>query len=126
VELRTEVISAGRLVAAERARIEPRKRDVSMLARMGEFRTWATFYICRAGVDTKRWLELESELREKAGLWSARSEALWGVSALVADGVVVRCLARSGRDVLAGLQAMWKTAQWQLYGRAVIVPRKVN
>jgi urease accessory protein len=126
VELRTDVIAAGRLVAAERARVEPRKRDVSVVARMGEFRTWATFYICCAGVDTKRWLELEAGLREIAALWSARSEALWGVSALVTDGVVVRCLARNGREVLAGLQAMWKTAKWKLYGRAAMVPRKVN
>jgi hypothetical protein len=51
---------------------------------------------------------------------------LWGASALVRDGVVVRCLARGGREVTAGLQEMWKTAKWTLYGRAAIVPRKVS
>lgn len=126
VGLRSDLTVTGKLVAAERIRLEPRRRKIALLARMGEFRTWATFYICRAGVNASRWLALEAELREIAAMSTSRAEALWGVSALVSDGVVVRCVAQSGRDVVPGLQAMWRAAKWKLYGRAAIVPRKVN
>jgi len=126
VDLRSDLTVAGKLVAAERVRLEPGRRKMPLLARMGEFRTWATFYICRAGVDASRWLALEAELREIAAMSSSRAEALWGVSALVSDGVVVRCVARSGREVMPGLQAMWKAAKWKLYRRAAVMPRKVN
>jgi urease accessory protein len=126
VELTTDLTVEGKLVAAERVRLEPGKRRIASLPRMGEFRTWATLYVCRAGVDAARWLEVERELREIAAELSLKSGALWGVSTLVRDGVGVRCLARSGREVLAGLQEFWKAAKWKLYGRATIVPRKMN
>jgi urease accessory protein len=126
LELRSDLTVAGKLVAAERVRLEPSRRKMALLARMGEYRTWATFYICRAGIDAAQWLAIEAELREIAALSGARAETLWGVSALVSDGVVVRCVARSGRDVVPGLHAMWKAAKWKLYGRTAIMPRKVH
>jgi urease accessory protein len=55
-----------------------------------------------------------------------RGEILWGVSSLVAHGLVVRCLARGGREVLPGLQAIWRSAKRHLYDREAIPPRKVN
>jgi len=44
----------------------------------------------------------------------------------VAHGLAVRCLARHGREVMPGLQAVWSTAKLHLYGQAAIPPRKVN
>jgi urease accessory protein len=126
VELRSDLRVAGKLVSAERMRLEPSRRRISLLARMGEFRTWGTLYVCRAGLDAACWLAMEAELREIGALWSSRAEALWGVSTLVSDGVVVRCVARSGREVMPGLQAMWRAAKWKLYGREAVMPRKVN
>jgi urease accessory protein len=126
VELKTDLVADRRLVAAERVRLEPRSRGMMSLARMGAFRTWATFYICRAGVKAAVWMELERELREMAALWGEGERALCGVSTLTAHGLMVRCLARRGRDLLPGLQAIWGAAKKRLYGRAAIAPRKVN
>jgi urease accessory protein len=126
VELKTDVRACGRLIAAERVRLEPRKRELASLARLGAYRTWAAFYICREGLGVSRWLAMESELREILQLLNRREEALWSVSTLTAHGVVVRCVAKRGRDVLAGLRCAWCAAKWRLYGREAVMPRKVN
>src|SRR5215831_13382149 len=44
VEMKTEIFAAGRLIAAERVRLEPKSRALDSLARLGEFRYWVTFY----------------------------------------------------------------------------------
>jgi urease accessory protein len=126
VGFRTDLIADGKLIAAERVRLEPRRRRVESVGRLGGYRTWATFYICRVGVGAAEWIAIENEMRGVFGLLHRREEALWGVSALPAHGLVVRCVARRGRDVVAGLHEVWRAAKWRLYGRAAIAPRKVN
>ncbi len=126
VELKTDLLAGGRLIAVERARMEPRNRGLSSLARLGAYRTCATFYICRVGLKAAEWLEIERELRETLELLNPREDALWGISTLAAHGVIVRCVAKRGRDVLPGLQSVWRAAKWRLYRREAVVPRKVN
>ena len=126
VELKTDLVAGGRLVAAERARLEPAKRDVASVARMGAHRTWATFYACRVGLAPAAWLALENALRDVIAEFGGGDEALWGISTLVAHGLVIRCVAGSGRQVLPRLQAIWSVAKKKLYGRAAVIPRKVN
>jgi urease accessory protein len=126
VELKTDLSAGGRLIAAEWVRLEPPVRRVASLGRLGPYRTWATFYICRVGVAAARWLEMEAELREALALLNRPAEVLWGVSTLTAHGLVVRCTAKRGKDVMPGLQSVWRTAKWRLYGREAIPPRKVN
>jgi urease accessory protein len=126
VQLKTDLTAAGRLIAAERVRLEPRNRRLASPARLGAYRSWATLYICRVGVDPCVWLEAERELREIAEGDNRSSETLWGISTLPAHGLVVRCAARRGRDVLPGLQALWRAAKLRLYGRVAVAPRKVN
>jgi urease accessory protein len=126
VEFRTDLVAAGELVAVERMRLEPGRRSLSSLTRMGEYRTWATFYICRIGVERAAWLEIERELRGIVTAWNNGGETLWGVSTLSAHGLTVRCIAQNGRRVLPGLQEIWRVAKQRLYGRAALVPRKVN
>ena len=115
VELKTNLVAKGRLVAAECSRLEPRKRGLAAIGRLQAYRTWASFYVCRVGVEAAEWLEMEKELRE-----------LWGVSTLAAHGLIVRCAAKRGRDVLPGFHAVWSATKWRLYGRAAVMPRKVN
>jgi len=124
LELKMDIWAANRIVAAERVRLEPQLHALSSLAGMGEYRYWATFYICRVGADRKLWSECEQSLREIAS--SLTGDARWSVSMLVADGVAVRCLARQSRWVLSGLRAIWSAAKLLLYGRVAIPPRKVN
>jgi urease accessory protein len=126
VEFKTDLLAGGRLIAVERVRLEPKKRSLGAVARLGAYQMWATFYICRAGVAAAAWMDLEQELRAVLGLLGRREDSLWGVSTLAADGLIVRCAAKRGRDVLPGLQEVWRTAKWRLYGRLAVVPRKVN
>ncbi|MGC2330410.1 MAG: urease accessory protein UreD [Candidatus Acidiferrales bacterium] len=126
IEMRTEVTSNGRLIAAENVRLDPREAALRSIARLGEYRYWATFYICRVGLDAAAWLAAEEHLREAARDLNRPDKALWGVSTLLADGLIVRGLAVHGRDALGGLHALWNAAKLRLYGRAAVAPRKVN
>src|SRR5271154_1813452 len=125
-EMRTRVTNQGRKIAAENICLRPAVRDVSSLARMGPYRYTATFYICRVGLDATAWRACEDHLRDVTSAMTRPGEILWGVSSLVAHGLVVRCLARQGRDVLPGLQNVWRAAKHHLYGREAIPPLKVN
>jgi urease accessory protein len=126
VELKTDLMAAGRLVAAERVRLEPKRRSLASPGRLGVYRTWGTFYVCRVGMEPTEWLAIENELRGVLALLRRREDALWGISSLSAHGLVVRCAAKRGRDVLSGLQEVWRAAKWRLYRRASVMPRKVN
>jgi urease accessory protein len=125
VEMRTELTAMRRPIAAERIRLEPRNRALDSLARLGAYRTWATFYICHTGVDASTWLALENELREVAGSFTQTGEVRWGISTLAARGLVIRGVARHGRDALRGLYAFWSAAKIRLYNREAVPPRKV-
>jgi len=126
LEMRTEIAAGGRLIAAENICLEPQSTGLRSITRLGEYRYWATFHICRAGTDAAAWLAAEEVLRETARGLSRPGEALWGVSTLVADGLIARGLAVRGRDMVAGLHALWGAAKLRLYGRAAAPPRKVH
>jgi len=126
VEMKTDLRAQGRLIAAERVRLEPHKYSLSSPARLGAYRYWATFYICRVGLDPASWLELEDHLRETAGDFSRPGKALWGISTLLGHGLVCRCVALHGRDVVFGLNQLWREAKLALYGTEAVPPRKVN
>jgi urease accessory protein len=126
VEMKTNIIALGQPIISERVRIEPRKHSVQSFGRLGPYRTWATFCIARVGPSAAEWLALEQELREQALPMSQHGETLWAISALPAHGLMVRCAAVHGRQVLPGLQTLWQTAKRRLYGRDAVPPRKVN
>lgn len=126
IEMQTDVTAKGCLIAAENIRLDPRGSALRSIARLGEYRYWATFYICRVGLDSAALLAAEEHLREAARELNRPGEALWGISTLLADGLVVRGLAVRGRDALGGLHALWNAAKLRLYGRAAVPPRKVH
>jgi urease accessory protein len=117
--------NSGR-IAAERIRLEPNKYDISSPARMGPYLYCATFYVCREGVQARAWLELEAQLRQIANELSHRGKLRWGISTLKAHGLMIRCLATEGSDVLPGLLSLWDAAKFSLYGRHALPPRKVK
>jgi urease accessory protein len=125
VEMRAEIVSQGRLIFAENARLEPRARELSSLARLGRYCYWATLFICRSGLDPRAWLGEESRLRDTAVGLNRPGEILWGVSTLVADGLIVRGVALRGRDLVSGLQQLWNAAKVRLYGQEAVPPRKL-
>lgn len=126
VELITEVYGANRLIAAERMRLEPANGDIHSIARLGDYRYLATFYICRVGVPAQTWIAAEERLREVARAIGKPGEAVWGISTLAADGLAVRGLSRRSLDAYSGLRAIWQAAKLLLYGRQAIPPRKVH
>ena len=126
VEMKTNLWVGGRRAAAERIRIEPRFRDVHALGRLGEHSFWATLYICREGIDARRWIEMEEKLREASTEFVRPGASLWGVSTLATGGLVVRGVAHHGRDMVAGLHGLWRAGKRLLYGCEPILPRKVN
>lgn len=126
IEMGTDVTANGRLIAAENIRLDPRGSALRSIARLAEYRYWATFYVCRVGLDPATWLGAEEHLREAARGLNGPGEALWGVSTLLAGGLIVRGLAIRGRDALGGLHALWNAAKLRLYGRPAVPPRKVN
>ena len=125
-EMRTRIVAHNRTIAAENARLVPGRKNISSSARFGAYRYSATFYICHVGRDGQTWREAESNLRILTSELSKAGETLWGVSTLLGHGLVVRCLATQGREVLPGLHAIWKRAKIQLFGCEAIPPRKVN
>jgi len=126
LEVKTRITALGKVVAAENLSILPALREPYSLARFGNYRYLATFYICRVGLDAKAWRTAEDHIREVTASLTRPGETLWGVSSLVAHGIVVRCVARGGREILPGLYAVWSAAKRHLYGLEAIPPRKVN
>ncbi len=125
LSLNIEVTALGRPVLIERMRLEPAQRPHASLARMGPYTYMASFFLCRVGLPPSRWNELERSLNEIAQRLSRPGEILWGVSTLVAHGLVVRMLSTQGREIQAGLYAFWNAAKTELYRQKAIPPRKI-
>ncbi len=125
VEMKSDVLALGRPIVGERVRLEPQRRNLSNLARLGPYRYWVTFYICRIGLNSTAWLTAERKLREVAESLTSGEIAI-GISALVAHGLVIRCLARRGRGLIPALHEMWNAAKLLLYNCAAVPPRKMN
>ncbi len=123
LQLHLDIIAEGRPVAVERTRNEPAIRPLSSLARFGPFRYSSTLYICRVGIE--HWLPLEQRLAELARHMTQPDDAMWGVSSLAANGLVVRALGNRGASLVGGLVEFWKVAKRELYGREAVPPRKV-
>ncbi len=125
LELKLEISAGGRTIALERNCLEPSLRPLDSPARLGDYRYFASLYLCRVGVEAARWLKVERELSELAEQLSRRDEVLLGISTLPAHGLVVRALSVCGRDITSGLTAFWRAAKLELYGREAVLPRKI-
>src|SRR5712664_2060873 len=125
LQLKTWISALSQPIAIEHMRIEPARRSIFSLARLSAYGYFSTFYICRAGIESSRWLELERLLGELAGQLSRPSKIVWGVSPLRAHGVVVRVLSVSGREITQRLPEFWRVAKLFLYDREAVLPRKV-
>ncbi|HTM51855.1 MAG TPA: urease accessory protein UreD [Bryobacteraceae bacterium] len=122
LDLRVDGVPA----AAERFVLEPRRRHPASAARLGNFRYFASLYVCRSGFGRPAWLELEAQLGAIAEELSSPGDVLWGVSTLAASGLVVRGIAREGRQLARGMPVFWTAAKWSLCGRVAVIPRKIN
>ena len=120
-----ELVAEAEPVAIERWTIAPLMRHVQALPRLGRFRYFGACYVCRAGQPAAYWRSFESEMQQIADQLSG-PEVLWGVTSLLAHGIVARCVSTSGRSLAEGLVEIWKAAKWNLCGRVATLPRKVH
>lgn len=125
LELHTTIHGCGAPLAQERICLQPRVRPLDSPMRLGRYGCMAAFYACKTGAAPEVWAQLERELGELAEHKSCAGEIVWGASALPADGVVVRGLSRTQRQLAAGLPLFWSAARQFLYGEAAIMPRKL-
>jgi urease accessory protein len=125
LQMELVVVAQHRPIAIESFKLEPQRRTLSSPARLGGYRYTCSFYICRAGLEATRWSRLEQELSQLACQLTRQGEISWGVSTLVAHGLVIRAVSKQGRDIAPGLQAFWHAAKLALYGQPAIAPRKV-
>jgi urease accessory protein len=123
LSLSFELRVAGQPVSIERSDLQPAARALGSPARLGPYRYFSCFYVCRAGVAEHAWRDLEKELLDLAGQLSS-PVIIWGLTRLLAHGLVVRALSRNGRDVARGLIAFWRVAKQALYGQDAVIPRK--
>jgi len=119
------VSSDQRPLALERYTLTPSGTDPRSIARWGRFRYSATLYICHTGVAQSRWIGLESRLNDLA-FGQTCDSSRWGVSTLVAAGVVIRGLALEAHQITAGLHTFWNLAKQDIWGQPAIPPRKIN
>ncbi len=119
------IIAAGRPIAIERFKLEPGRASMASAARLGTFRYHTSFFLCRVGLPPVRWSQLERELSELALQQTRAGEIVWGVSTLVAHGLLVRAVSRRGYDIAPGLLTFWKAAKRALYNEEAVPPRKI-
>jgi urease accessory protein len=124
LHLSFELLIDGSLVAIERGDLDPVARPLHSNARLGPYRYFSTFYVCRAGASESTWHALGKELTEVAGQLSS-PVIIWGLGRLPAHGLVVRALSRNGRDIAEGLVTFWRVAKQALYGEVAVIPRKI-
>lgn len=125
LQLEYTITANGKPLAIERSKLIPQQQTMPSLARLGPYRYMGSFYICRVGLAAARWLQLEQQLNELAYQLSRPSEIIWGVSTLVAHGLVVRVVSCEGREIAPGLHAFWREAKQELYGQLASPPRKI-
>lgn len=125
VDISLAISAQGRPIALEHTQLEPQKRPMTALARLGSYRYFTSFYICKVGIEPARWLELEDQLNILARQLSVASEVSWGVSTLVAHGLAIRAVSCRGTELPAGLLAFWRAARLALYGQEALPPRKI-
>ena len=124
LRVQTEVYSGTRPILREDFLLEPGRKNLSVAARMFKYSHMASLCVAREGRPPAFWRTLENRLNELARERTRAEEAIWGASALVADGLVVRGFATSGRFVFETLIEFWRAARLAITGRNAVPPRK--
>ena len=126
-QLRIEmgIQTRNRPILRECFALEPQKRAPTAATALAGYQYMSSFYLCRVGKPASYWLQFERQLAEMATQLSHPGEIIWGVSTLVAHGLVVRVLSQQSRDIAAGLLTFWKRARQELFQKEAIPPRKI-
>ena len=123
LRVNTRMCSRGQPIYVDRMSVRPQQVKLSSLARFGSFRYLTSFMICRSSEDANTWIALEQMLRE-ISLERSNANALWGATALTADGLLVRGLSASALSIMEDLFCFWTSAKSYLCGRVPSPPRR--
>ena len=124
LRVHTAVSAAGRAILREDYVLEPEKKELAATARMLGYSHMASFCAVQEGRPPGFWQALEGRLNEIARSRTTLGQAVWGASALVSDGILVRGLAVSGRWLGGSLVEFWKAARVAITGADAAPPRK--
>jgi len=126
LQVETAVRSNIRPLLLENFVLEPRLRSLESTARLSVYSHAATFYAFQVGRPASDLRELESILAEIAREVSCPGVTIWGASALASDGVIVRGLSATARDLPSTLVKFWTAARLFLTGGEAVPPRKLK
>jgi urease accessory protein len=96
LEISNAIDICGRPALREDFLLEPSKRPLTSLARMGKSTHLSSFMVLSEGKTSTLWSIKERELRETV-------PDDWGISTLAAGGVIARKLSETGRDLATEL-----------------------
>jgi urease accessory protein len=125
LRVETRVHSAHRPLLFEDLLLKPGARPLQSNARLGAYSYTASFYAFQVGRSASDLRVLETALGEIARRES-HAGTIWGASALASDGVIVRGLSATARDLPATLIRFWTTARFFLTGEEAVPPRKLK
>ena len=126
LHVHTAVRSKLRPLLLEDYALEPRLRSIESAARLGAYTHTATLFAFQVGRSASDLRALESILADVARETSRPGVTIWGASALASDGVIVRGLSATARDLPATLARFWTTARKFLTGEEAVPPRKLK
>ncbi|MEP6960603.1 MAG: urease accessory protein UreD [Acidobacteriota bacterium] len=126
LQVEIAVRSKVRPLVLESYVLEPHRRSLESTARLGGYTHTATFYAFQIGRSASDLRQLESSLAEMALEVSRPGVTIWGASALASDGVIVRGLSATARDLPATLARFWGIARQFLTGKEAVPPRKLK
>jgi urease accessory protein len=125
LRIQTQIRSDTRPILLEDFTLRPGSRSLHSSARLGKYSYMASFYAIEVGRSQREVRELEDLLAQIASEES-RGGTIWGTSALVSDGVIVRGLSKTSRTLPATLHRYWNAARRFLTGVDAVPPRKLK
>ena len=125
LQIELDILANGQPIAIERSQLEPKQAALNSAVKLGLFRYFATFYICRVGIEAQHWLDLEKQLDQLARSLTVAGQMVWGVSSLSAHGLSVRAVSTSSQAIQQHLPCFWQMAKQALYQQNAVMPRKV-
>ncbi|HEY4363555.1 MAG TPA: urease accessory protein UreD [Bryobacteraceae bacterium] len=125
LRIQAGIYAGERSVLREDYVLEPRKKDLSSTARMGEYSHTASLCAVQTGRPAAFWRTLEDGWNQIARDRTQPGRTVWGASTLASDGVVVRGLSGSGRGLHDTLVEFWSMARRAITGEDAVPPRKI-
>jgi urease accessory protein len=125
LRVQTEVYVGVHPVLREDYLLEPRHKELSATVRMFEYSHTASLCAIQEGRPPAFWRALEGRLNEIARERTRHGHAVWGVSMLTSDGVIVRGLSKSGCFIHETLIDFWGAARLAVTEMDALPPRKI-